>query len=123
MVFLNHLCIHSLQHCLICSVDTCQLPSLSRLADNLILALDADLPERIQSGTEVKFGCTDGFALTKGGVLTCGDDGIWQGVLPECARRLSFESFYHIHIQSFKHLIHVLILFATLFDKVSMTKR
>ena len=50
----------------------------------MTLALDADLPVRIQNGTEVTFGCTEGFALTKGGVLTCGDDGIWQGVLPEC---------------------------------------
>ena len=78
---------------MICSADTCQLPSLSRLADHVTLALDADLPERIQNGTEVKFGCTDGFALTKGGVLTCGDGGIWQGVLPECARMLSLGSF------------------------------
>lgn len=111
---------HYTQHCLICSTDTCQLPSLSRLADNVVLALDSDLPERIQNGTEVTFGCTEGFALTKGGVLTCGDDGIWQGALPECARRLSLELFelIHSHIQSCKHLIHVLLLFATLFDKV-----
>ena len=71
----------------------------------MTLAQDADLPERIQNGTEVKFGCTDGFALTKGGVLTCGDDGIWQGVLPECARMLSLGSFeliyIHINIQTF----------------------
>ena len=107
---------------MICSADTCKLPSLSRLADHVTLALDADLPERIQNGTEVKFGCTDGFALTKGGVLTCGDDGIWQGVLPECACMLSLGSFELIYIQSFKHLIHVLILFATLFDKVDIIK-
>ena len=87
---------------MICSADTCQLPSLSRLADNVTLALDADLPERIQNGTEVTFGCTDGFALTKGGVLTCGDDGIWQGVLPECARMLSL----FLSLCTYKHLIH-----------------
>ena len=67
--------------------DTCKVPSLSRLADNVTLALDADLPERILNGTELKFGCIEGLALVKGGVLTCGDDGIWQGDLPECARK------------------------------------
>ena len=69
------------------SPDTCKVPSLSRLADNVILALDTDLPERILNGTELKFGCREGFALVRGGVLTCGDDGIWQGDLPECARK------------------------------------
>ena len=73
---------------LFCSPDTCKLPSLSRLADNVILALEDDLPEQIQNGTEVTFACTDGYALTKGGVLTCREDGIWQGILPECARKL-----------------------------------
>ena len=53
----------------------------------MILALDADLPERILSGTELKFSCSEGFALVRGAVLTCGDDGIWQGDLPECARK------------------------------------
>ncbi len=67
----------------------------------MTLALDADLPERIQNGTEVTFGCTDGFALTKGGVLKCGDDGIWQGVLPECARMLSLFLSLYIHMQTF----------------------
>ena len=83
MVLLDHLRIQYITT-MFCSVDTCKLPSLSRLADHVTLALDADLPVRIQNGTEVTFGCTEGFALTKGGVLTCGDDGIWQGVLPEC---------------------------------------
>ena len=78
---------------LLCSPDTCQLPSLSRLADNVTLALDADLPERIQNGTEIMFACSDGFALTRGRVLTCGDDGIWQGVLPECARKCLIQYF------------------------------
>ena len=70
------------------SPDTCKLPSLSRLADNVVLALEDDLPERIQNGTEITFACTDGYALTKGGVLTCREDGIWQGILLECARKL-----------------------------------
>ena len=69
------------------SPDTCKVPSLSKFADNVTLALNADLPERIVKGTELKFGCSEGFALVKGGVLTCEDDGIWQGDLPECARR------------------------------------
>ena len=47
-----------------------------------------DLPDQIKNGTEVTFACTDGYALTKGGVLTCREDGIWQGILPECARKL-----------------------------------
>ena len=83
MIFLDHSHIQYITP-VFCSADTCKLPSLSRLADHVTLALDADLPERIQNGTEVKFGCTDGFALTEGGLLTCGDDGIWQGVLPKC---------------------------------------
>ena len=53
----------------------------------MTLALDADLPERIQNGTEITFACGEGFALARGRVLTCGDDGIWQGDLPECARK------------------------------------
>ena len=53
----------------------------------MTLALDIDLPERIQNGTEITFACSEGFALVKGRVLTCGDDGIWQGDLPECARK------------------------------------
>ena len=63
------------------------MPSLSRIADHVTLVLDTDLPERILKGTELKFGCSEGYALVKGGVLTCGDDGIWQGDLPECARK------------------------------------
>ena len=79
------ICMYSCIAILFCSPDTCKLPSLSRLADNVILALEDDLPEQIQNGTEVTFACTDGYALTKGGVLTCREDGIWQGILPECA--------------------------------------
>ena len=72
------------------SPDTCKVPSLSRLADNVTLVLDTDLPERILKGTELKFGCIEGFALVRGGVLTCGDDGIWQGNFPECACKCMF---------------------------------
>ena len=61
------------------------MPSLSRLGDNVTLVLDTDLPERILNGTVLKFGCIGGLALVRGGMLTCGDDGIWQGDLPECA--------------------------------------
>ena len=71
--------------CSILSPDTCNVSSLSKLADHVTLVLDPDLPERILKGTEWKFGCNEGFTLVKGGVLTCGDDGIWQGDLPECA--------------------------------------
>ena len=63
------------------------MPGLSRLGDNATLVLDTDLPERILNGTELKFGCIEGLALVKGGVLTCGVDGIWHGDLPECARK------------------------------------
>ena len=76
------------------STDTCKVPSLSRLADNVILVLDTDLPERILNGTELKFGCREGFGLVKGGVLTCGDDGIWQGELPECACKRTLNAPY-----------------------------
>ena len=70
--------------------DTCKVSSVSKLADNVTLVLDTDLPERIVKGTELKLGCSEGFTLVKRGVLTCGDDGIWQGDLPECARKCMF---------------------------------
>ena len=72
------------------SPGTCEVPSLSRIADHVTLVLDTDLPERIVNGTVLKFGCSEGYALVRGGVLTCGDDGIWQGDLPECARKCMF---------------------------------
>ena len=75
------------------------MPSLSRLLDNVTLVLDTDLPERILNGTELTFGCSEGFALVRGGVLTCGDDGIWQGDLPECARKWTLNALLIRHSQ------------------------
>ena len=50
----------------------------------MVLVLDSDLPERILNGTEITFACDEGIQLAQERVLTCGDDGIWQGDLPHC---------------------------------------
>ena len=68
------------------SLDTCRLPSLSRVEDNVVLVLDSGLPERILQGTDITFACIEGFYPARG-VLTCGNDGIWQGDLPQCVRK------------------------------------
>ena len=54
----------------------------------MVLVLDSDLPERILNGTVITFACNEGYYLAQGGVMTCGDDGIWQGYPPECVRKL-----------------------------------
>ena len=47
--------------------------------------IDAD---EFTIGSLAKFTCKPGYKLVGNNQIVCGDDGIWEGVLPDCVGRI-----------------------------------